>query len=192
MHEVATRNDIKTLRGLLDADPGLLEAEQWVNRRGPLTTACGNGCVEAATLLLDRGAGIDEKDWNGHTPLTEACRGGHVGVVSLVLARGADPSVRTSDTRFTALMKASSCHWPPSDHVAVLCLLLKDGRVPVDAQDLRRETALHIACSKGHTERVVSCWWRVGPTTPSPMLEAPRPWPWCCGVAMTTASVYLR
>lgn len=153
VHDAAKRNDVEALRQLLDADPGLLEAEDEWTGRCPLSYACEWGSVEAAQLLLDRAAGTDKGDRSGWTPLMWACEQGYVEVVSLLLARGADPSVR-SGGRTTALTAAALGRRPPgSDHVAVLQLLLKDGRAPVDARDGDGWTALYWACENGYTER---------------------------------------
>lgn len=57
----------------------------------------------------------------------------------------------------TALMPASMGgnmvnYWVPN-HLAVMRVLLKDGRVPIDARDEDGRTALWWACSCGLTER---------------------------------------
>lgn len=145
---------MEALRGLLDADPGLLEAEH-----APLHYACRAGSVEAARLLLDRGAGIDSTDADWVTALMVTSEHGRSEVAALLLARGADPTLRSSGG-WTALMVASDGpESPGSDHVAVIRLLLKEGhhdrnrQMWIDARDNSGSTALLCACYVGYTER---------------------------------------
>lgn len=151
VREAAWRNDVEALSQLLDEDPGLVEAHEEGYRRGPLYDACMDGSLEAAALLLDRGAGVNRRGHYGKTPLMVACQGGHVGVVSLLLARGADSLLRDDD-RSTALTHAAmgTGGRRGSDHVAVLRLLLKDGRV----RDRNLKKALYEACLYNHAEGV--------------------------------------
>ena len=64
------------------------------NGATPLYIACDKGHVDAARLLLERGAKIDETSifngMEGVTPLHIASYGGHIEVVRLLLERGAD------------------------------------------------------------------------------------------------------
>ncbi len=80
----------KTLaRLLLDcgADPDQATFE-W--HRTPLHNACYKGYIDAARLLLEKGAEVDPVEVNGRTPLHHACQEGHLDVMRLLLARGAD------------------------------------------------------------------------------------------------------
>lgn len=143
---------MEELRRLLDEDPGLIEAE---NPWSPLVCACEAGCLEAVRFLLDRGARMSRSSTDPEfNPLMAACATGRVHVVELLLAHGADPC-RCGHRGRTALMFASYRDERPgdSDHMAVIRLLLKDGRVPVDARDSRGLTALQWACSFGRIER---------------------------------------
>lgn len=91
VHEVASRNDLEELRRLLDGEPGLSEADEdgsW-HRDRPLHVACEEGSMEAARLLLDRGAAINEAattvypldvGWDSGTGCAE--------VASMLLQRG--------------------------------------------------------------------------------------------------------
>ena len=54
-----------------------------------LFITCGEGHVDVATLLLNRGADV-ERAVRGFTPLFIACETGHYDVVQLCLDRGAD------------------------------------------------------------------------------------------------------
>ena len=155
MHEAARENDVEELRRLLDEEPGLVEAEAGYVRlhERPLHAACSEASMEAACFLLDRGADMDTRNRYGQTPLMRACMAGRAEVVRLLLAKGADPALRDENSG-TALMWASSNREHPGcDHVAVIRLLLEDGRVPVDARDLSGRTALWWACFYEYAER---------------------------------------
>ena len=55
--------------------------------------------TKVITLLLDRGAHIDDQDNRGRTALMIAAELNHAAAVDLLLARGADKSLRTSRAR---------------------------------------------------------------------------------------------
>jgi ankyrin repeat protein len=50
----------------------------------PLYVACGNGHVNAARLLLDKGAKVNRATRNGNTPMSIAKKNGHSSVVALL------------------------------------------------------------------------------------------------------------
>lgn len=159
VHKAAGWNDIWQLRKVLSEDPGLVEADgfdhgEWPTRDRPLHHASKKGSVEAACVLLQHGAEISSLNSRGETPLMLACRYGRVKMVALLLARGADPTMVSSSDGRTALMHASQGYGHGPSHVAAIRRLLKDGRVPIDARDKEGDTALSMACSSGHTERV--------------------------------------
>ena len=54
----------------------------------PLHCSCREGLLEIASLLLDRGAAIDEKGPYGQTPLHLSCDRGHLEISRLLLDRG--------------------------------------------------------------------------------------------------------
>ena len=54
----------------------------------PLTLAACGGHAELATLLIDRGANLEEVNDEGYTPLMEAAREGHEEMVTLLMDRG--------------------------------------------------------------------------------------------------------
>ena len=62
----------------------------------PLWWASFVGSLEAATILLDRGADFNKGTVEG-TPLHMACVGGHDAVVKLLLANGADKNCSDSE-----------------------------------------------------------------------------------------------
>ena len=70
--------------------------------------ACWHGHVEAARLLLEKGAAVDAKDEHGQTPLVRACLTGHVEAARLLLEKGADRTLKTKNgnTAATAVQYA--------------------------------------------------------------------------------------
>lgn len=155
VHDAAWHNDVEALRNMLDVEPGLMEAAEYGQYR-PLHSASFAGSMEAACLLLDRGANIDSRSGDEWTPLMKACQSGRVEkMVAMLLARGADPTLVTSLARLTTLIMASEGReLEGSDYVAVIRLLIQDGRVPVNARIRNGKTALYWACYRGFTERV--------------------------------------
>lgn len=160
VHEAAERNDVEALRTMLDADPGLIEAEEDQQpgfHKRPLHYASQAGHMEVAELLLDRGAFVNVKDLPGEsrsmTPLMHACEAGSPEMVALLLSRGADPSL-CNGLRWTALAHACFRNKvAEARYVAIIRLLIQDGRVPVDTRCTRGRTALWHACDIGHVER---------------------------------------
>ncbi len=62
-----------------------------------LFIACGEGQVDAARLLLDKGADVNRADYHGSTPLHLACAAGHLDVARLLLEKGAEVDRATKD-----------------------------------------------------------------------------------------------
>ncbi|MBP6390949.1 MAG: ankyrin repeat domain-containing protein [Flavobacteriales bacterium] len=84
------RNDLTTVRRLLDEDP------HRIHERGAHDFALlwypviGGGLLEMAQLLLDRGAKVEEQHLLGTTALHWACREEQIELVDLFVAHGAD------------------------------------------------------------------------------------------------------
>ena len=93
--------------------------------------AAREGHIEIVTLLLDRGANINQAVPDDETALIQASAEGHIDVVKLLLERKADVNIRVwADRSFerpdgewrTALSQARR-----SRHAAVVQLLLAAG-----------------------------------------------------------------
>ena len=83
--------------------------------------SCANGHVDAARLLLDKGAAVDRaasgKRNKGQTPLYIACEKGHVDAARLLLDKGAEVD-RATERGETPLSIAKL-----KGHAAVVALL---------------------------------------------------------------------
>lgn len=93
--EASTIGDLERLRELLDGDPSLASAFSGDGFTALHFPAFFGG-VEAARLLVDRGADVDAhgRSWMTGTPLNSAAAGRHTDVARLLLNAGADPNSR--------------------------------------------------------------------------------------------------
>ena len=60
-----------------------------------LLYVCQAGNFKKAKELLDIGANIEYKDYDGDTPLSISCLYGNIEIVELLLDRGADTNIKT-------------------------------------------------------------------------------------------------
>jgi len=66
----------------------------------PLTLAAESGDHgEMVKLLLEKGAGVNERSSDGNTPLLHAARKGRAGIVRILAGKGAD--INAKDNRAT-------------------------------------------------------------------------------------------
>jgi ankyrin repeat protein len=56
----------------------------------PICSAALFGSIPIVKLLLEKGAGVNDRGSNAYSPLGEAVRGGHTDLVTFLLKRGAD------------------------------------------------------------------------------------------------------
>jgi ankyrin repeat protein len=88
-----------------DADPN---AETALHRCADMRQAPQEAVATMATLLLDRGAEANARNWDDVTPLHQAVRARNLAVVEVLLARGADPNPRDKSRGSTPLRRAVS------------------------------------------------------------------------------------
>lgn len=156
-HRLAVDNEAGELSVLLDKHPWLIHAKgklrrhPLIGRCGLLDSACVHGAVDCARLLLDRGAPVDASHETGRTPLTLACFSGFPEVVALLLSRGAETRRALLYTVVGPRCWRRRVERMP-EHIAVLRLLLKDGRVVVNENEPNNPTALWWACFLGFTD----------------------------------------
>ncbi|MCX6623570.1 MAG: ankyrin repeat domain-containing protein [Acidobacteria bacterium] len=109
-----------------------------------LMHAAAYGSVEAVTLLLDRGAGVNIRNESDATALIWSAN--DHAKASMLIARGADVNARTGRGR-TPLMVAATC----DGCAATVQLLLSKGADPA-ARDSQGATALHEAAESNDLE----------------------------------------
>ena len=102
--------------------------------------AGGTRHPEVIALMIEAGADVDARDWNGGTPLHSAATGNpHPGVVAALLDAGADPNARDLD-EVTPLHMAARSNVNPETVTA----LVEAGADP-DARGPAGLTPLHMA-----------------------------------------------
>lgn len=130
----AMAGQAKAVEFLLDKAGGLDETDN--SGRTPLIWAAYYGAVEAARLLVERGAALNPKEKDqGMTALLWAAARGHAEIVRMLLDRGADPQAADKRGK-TALMWAAQ-----NRREAVIPLLLAAG-VDANLKDQEGYTAL--------------------------------------------------
>jgi ankyrin repeat protein len=111
--------------------------------RTPLSWAAQEGRLAIVTILIHRGANLDEADKGRHTPLLRAVKSGHEAVAGLLINKGAD--VHAKDTNgSTALILALE------NGLEAAARLLIDKGADVHAKNKYRWTALLSASRDGN------------------------------------------
>jgi len=138
--------NLNEIRRILDGgcDINELDSQRFMT---PLFVACKNGQVEAARLLLDRGADVELGGQHQQTPLLAACDAGHYGVVCLLIFVGRANINSVTATGLTPLLIASI-----RGHLSTVKLLIDRGADVNWSRD--GITALLMACHCGHTDVV--------------------------------------
>lgn len=88
-----------------DTDPN---GETALHRCADMRQAPQEAAAAMATLLLDRGADANARNWDDVTPLHQAVRARNLAVAEVLLARGADPNARDKSRSSTPLRRAVS------------------------------------------------------------------------------------
>ncbi|XP_035811712.1 serine/threonine-protein phosphatase 6 regulatory ankyrin repeat subunit C-like isoform X2 [Amphiprion ocellaris] len=128
----------------------LLENKVFSNQEGnlftPLHCALVNGHDVAAGLLVKTvgSQSVNISDAKGRTPLHAAAYSGNVAGLQLVLAQRAEVNA-VDHSGCSALMVAADC-----GQTMAVEFLLHNAKPDLTLVDVNNNTALHLACSKGH------------------------------------------
>ena len=134
------RNDLHAVRDVVDRLSSNCLDHLNADGRTPLFNACRLGHLEAARILLARGADHSVADDSGETPLTAACFHGHTDVLSLLCGAGADPTV-CGGNGSPPYHRALQGGQPLAAAAVRACELAWRGRLVVQAEAKRRALA---------------------------------------------------
>ncbi|KAJ4784134.1 E3 ubiquitin-protein ligase XBAT33 [Rhynchospora pubera] len=106
---------------LLELSPSLARYSTFGGLNSPLHFASAKGHTEIVTLLLEKGAEVNSRNYCGQTALMHACRHGHWEVVQILLL------YRCNVTRADYLSGRTALHFAAHEgHVRCIRLLLAD------------------------------------------------------------------
>lgn len=178
--EACSDGDVPTVRKLLHEGGSVHETTE--EGESLLSLACSAGYYELAQVLLAMKANVEDRGIKGDcTPLMEAASGGYVDIVKLLIAHEADVNAQSSagntplhyaacggfedvvqelleaganveqhnENGHTPLMESAS-----AGHVGVARILLRAGAGINTHSNEFKESALTLACYKGHLEMV--------------------------------------
>ncbi|XP_031335923.1 ankyrin repeat domain-containing protein 17-like isoform X2 [Photinus pyralis] len=114
----------------------------------PLMEAASAGHLDIVRLLVAHGADVNAQSSSGNTPLMYGCAGGHTDVVKFLLEHGANVEDH-NENGHTPLMEAAS-----AGHVELAKILLMHGAGINTHSNEFKESALTLACYKGHLDMV--------------------------------------
>ncbi|WQF88297.1 Putative P-loop containing nucleoside triphosphate hydrolase [Colletotrichum destructivum] len=149
LHCAITSKIVAVCRTLLQRDGDYLVHAVDQHGLTPLHTAALGGNSAIVSLLLENGADLRRVDSNRRTALHCAIQGEHAEVCKTLIQRGGNYLVLAVDDE-----KRSPLHHAASwGNLAIVGMLL-DHQAPIDSQDSKGLTALHVAVSQGY-EKVV-------------------------------------
>ncbi|XP_018417323.1 PREDICTED: inversin [Nanorana parkeri] len=185
VHAAAVTGDKATLLRLIGSNSDLLDQEDQLGRTPLMYSVLGDrrACAEA---LLRCGAQVNRLDRSGRTALHLAAQTGNHRLLKLLLSRRADCTHR--DLRDITALHLSTRH----QDTRCLALLLK--HTPpgqVDAQDQRKQTALHWSAYYNRP-RHVRLLVRHGSNIGIPDLEGKIPLHWAAGHKDPEAALTVR
>ncbi|KAJ3478545.1 hypothetical protein NLG97_g8552 [Lecanicillium saksenae] len=114
------------------------------NRWMPLRNAACTNHLDVMDILIRHGADIENKTALGNTVLLDTVEAKQAPAVEFLIAKGADIEAKTAQGA-NALILASSFYF----NEAIVDVMLRDGRVDVNIQDMYGRTALLYASMRG-------------------------------------------
>lgn len=107
-------------------------------------TCASNGCGDILRLLVDSGAGLEEKDRNGCTALHFAAWYGRTEILKILLEANCNPN-EISNEGWTALHYAAS-----EGKIDVIKMLLATNKIELNQRDKQGYSSVQLACGNGH------------------------------------------
>lgn len=153
IHDASDKGDTAEVKTLLSKQPDLVNAK---NEKGstPLHLASFKGHLEAAKLLLEKGADIEAVNGGGFTPLQLAAYGGHRDVVEFLIDKGSNINAINKQTGMTALDFAFMREMQARKLDIATFLIEKGAEFDVNKKNQSGYTLLDMAIVFGYTEAV--------------------------------------
>lgn len=107
IHDAAREGNLAQIRKLAEGNPKAVNLQD-KNKMTPLHHAIDNGKCEAASVLIEMGAGINASNFKSETPLHIAAYKGNADAVKLLLKHGADVTLREMRDRIPLFL---ACNW---------------------------------------------------------------------------------
>ncbi len=151
LHYAAYHGDVRTVRNELAAGEDIDGAAPTYNWPGPTATytslslACASGETEVVQYLIDSGADLEMRNWDGSTALYMAVESGSLDCFSLLLENGVDANAKVSADKDALWFIANS----PGFHSRLLDLLLEAG-YRFEPKGVTTDEAISIAIARNN------------------------------------------
>jgi cytochrome c len=143
IHDAAKKGDMAAITAALDAGANINDPDAFAT---PLYYAVSRQHLDAAKLLIDRGADVNAGSKVGGPPLKAAVAKGKIELITLLLAHGADPNVAVGDQTVLHEAVRRGC----LDCVKALVAAGADVNAP--GADPVARTPIHLARFHDHSE----------------------------------------
>ena len=107
IHAAAKAGDTAEMERILERNPGLIDGQDG-DMNTPLHLAVDEGHLEAASLLIEKGADINVANYRKETPLHIAANEGRADLTRLLLDSGSDIDLRNMHDRIPLFL---ACNW---------------------------------------------------------------------------------
>jgi len=142
-HLAVKKGDLEELKKLCE-EKGTIDVDKGFNGANLLHTAAIFDKLAILNYLIDKGIDINDKNNNGESACHLAVMYNHFDIFKRLLELNASVAERNKNG-YKIIHSAASV-----GNFNVLKLLLSNGGVDVDDKNNYHETALHLACLKGH------------------------------------------
>ena len=142
--EYFINDDIESIKNYIESGYDL-NTQDNIGHYTALIYAAKNNKIKITKLLLNAGADLNLKDFDGHTALTRAAQNNNIGIVKLLLNSGVDFNEKDNNGN-TALIWAIS-----NNNIEIVKLLLNAG-IDFNNQNDDGNTALLIAATGDNYE----------------------------------------